>query len=474
MLMRGTPGLRGKGTYGPDFYNNPIPKVPEGGAGGDALFIDGDKTNDYFGVTGEHAELVGGQGGGGGGVRWDSLNPAAVAFTQSNLPPCKWDAKGGGGGGGAGAVAIHAMGTITITETGKIVARGGRGGRGERVITSSAGGGGGAGSGGVVILHSGTAIILEESSDPDPDAVGATVDVTGGIMGDARESESIAGGPQEVCPIDKKPKNEFCSLSWADGGQGGFGLIQLMVPNPDENLTPPPSEIATAKVMVGATVFDADSKTGTYGYTKNGYITYERVFLTYDPAAYPITIPFGELDIPPYPLTDHLTFENGPVADPYSTLANISEISYGLSKWIDLGAAVRRPPVGSKPAPAFPGFRGTDSSTGIVITKNGYVENYWITGPGSNDIEVKSPLLELTHFIDEDNEVKVEFQGAHAAAPGLSVPGDDKSDWTADISELSGYQFIRYRVALNVAKSGNFSLSSIRPQVDKIRIRVKY
>ena len=48
------------------------------------------------------------------------------------------------------------------------------------------------------------------------------------------------------------------------------------------------------------------------------------------------------------------------------------------------------------------------------------------------------------------------------------------SDWTPDIRSLSGYQLIRFKVKLNVAKSGNLKPSSTRPQVNQVRIRVAY
>ncbi|MBU0753556.1 MAG: hypothetical protein KJ645_00350, partial [Planctomycetes bacterium] len=481
---KGICGVQGKGKYVPDDYGNALSGTPMGGASGDVLFMDGNPNNDYFGPAGEIYELKGGQGGGGGGVRWDSLNPQAKTSAPPNWPACSFDGKGGGGGGGGGALAIHALGSIRITETGKILACGGVGGRGEMTGSSNFGGAGGGGSGGTVILQSGTSIILEESSDPGGNKVGATIDVSGGQMGDAKIDEDFVGeSPSETCPKGNLLNRQYCSLSYGDGGQGGFGIIQLMVPDPTKDLIPAPADWMDAKISVGATLFDADPDQGEYSQfsivnPNDGlyylWTVYERQLLTYEPGAYPKTFVFGDSDVFPFPPEDEIVVEEGPVMDPFKTLSNLSALSYGLSEWIDLGAMVRRPKINGMPSPVFKPFKGTDSLTGVVPTINGYVVDYFLTGPGSNDIEISAPDLGIHHFIPDQNEVAVEFQGARAAVPGLSLPGTDQSTWTADLSTLSGYQFLRFRIKFDVAKDAVLAPTNTRPQVDKIRIRLSY
>jgi hypothetical protein len=479
-LQTGTHGQRGKGTHVPDNLGGAIPKEGEGGVPGAAMFVDPDPDNNFFGPDGEHKEVFGGQGGGGAGCRWDSLNPNCYKQTPPGWPQCMWDAKGGGAGGGGGAVAIHALGTITVAETGRLLSHGGMAGRGEQTGAANFGGGGGGGSGGAIILEAGEKIILEESSDPDPEAKGAWLEVTGGDMGDGRETTAIVGqSPALTCPFGDKPSPQYCSLSRGDGGQGGFGIIQLMVDDPDNNLIPPPADIATAKVFVGAYYFDADPDTGEYDYTPKGFPYYERWYLTYedDPEAYPKYFVWGKPGEEPLPDVTMYVVPEPPLVSPYKTVSYLSAVSYGLSQWIDLGSAIHRPEVDMGggmmvKAPAFFGFEGTDPVTGLVNLQNGYVKNFNV--PELNDIELMAPDLGLHHFIPPDNEVGVEFQGAHAAVPGLSTPGDEMTEWTADLTKLSGYQFIRYRVRLNVATSGELNLGNTRPQVDKIRLRAKY
>lgn len=219
---------------------DPVRTKP-GGLPGDGVFVDDDPTNDYVGVDGELETLFGGQGGGGGGSRIDSMDhllwsadkvgspvtpgfPYPKLFAGVALSPTRYDAKGGGGGGGGGAVRIRAHGDLRIGRTGRIDASGGKGGGGEIVQASSWAGGGGGGSGGVVLLSAGGDLVLEADpgnrlpamADADGDR-GATIDVSGGLGKDARTSPRF----------HTSSVNESGHASRSDGGQGGFGLVQL-------------------------------------------------------------------------------------------------------------------------------------------------------------------------------------------------------------------------------------------------------
>jgi hypothetical protein len=216
------------------------------GPPGDLLFKDGDPTNDYIGPGGELDILIGGQGGGGGGTRVDSFNAAfwsanrvatpgafppaappffpALSFNNIYWSPMLYDAKGGGGGGGGGSVQIVSFGDILVTRTGRIDASGGAGKGGEIIGNSNYSGAGGGGSGGAIVLQAAGVIRME--ADPDHDtpfyvdesgAMGASLDVSGGFGHDAETS------PDDTIAAPKAD-NEFTR---SDGGQGGFGMIQL-------------------------------------------------------------------------------------------------------------------------------------------------------------------------------------------------------------------------------------------------------
>jgi hypothetical protein len=211
---------------------------------GDLVFKDGNPDNDFFGGDGELQVLIGGQGGGGGGTRVDSMKHSLWAFDSVGSPfpgtppppcypnlnigfwvaPTLYDAKGGGGGGGGGSLLIRSFGDIVISRDGHIDASGGDGGGGETVGSSNYSGGGGGGSGGAVILQAAGEIRCEADANhksqwfvDDSGAMGAAIDVSGGRGMDAT---MLAGALTDF----NKPNYEF---SRSDGGQGGFGLIQL-------------------------------------------------------------------------------------------------------------------------------------------------------------------------------------------------------------------------------------------------------
>jgi len=216
-----------------------------GGLPGDLVFTDGDPTNDFIGEGGELPVLIGGQGGGGGGTRIDSIKhilwsadhigtaltpPVAPPYYPALLiaifvSPTVFDAKGGAGGGGGGGVQIRSFGDIEVSKTGHIDARGGHGGGGEVVQNSNTGAGGGGGSGGAILLQAAGSLIVaadqghEAASYTDSDGKnGASLEVSGGFGKDAQT---------ETPTKDFTFKAYTYEWTRSDGGQGGMGLIQL-------------------------------------------------------------------------------------------------------------------------------------------------------------------------------------------------------------------------------------------------------
>lgn len=184
-----------------------------GGAGGDmassgfrGLPVSGTVTAGFGGVYGGPNATAGGGGGGGGGAyagndgsggsnSTPAVNTGGAGgagatganhqFTILNGSPGGGGGSGsdlegaGGGGGGGGTVVIHAVGDVTISATGKILARGGNGGN---AISGGSGGGGGGGS--IKIF---TVANLEL-------AAGSSVDVTGGMAGATVSGTAGVGG----------------------------------------------------------------------------------------------------------------------------------------------------------------------------------------------------------------------------------------------------------------------------------------
>jgi len=163
----------------------------QGGRAGDALFVDMDPLNDFWGekvtpagnIVGEVQRPEPGRGGGGGG---DAV-PSAV-FPNPNFSPVA-DEKGAGGGGGGGLVVFRAR-TFVIGPEGRIVADGGDGGGGENTFFfDRIGGGSGGGSGGWIVVDA----LLIDLRQARPDAFSA-LGGRGGVGANDQHDVEGAGG----------------------------------------------------------------------------------------------------------------------------------------------------------------------------------------------------------------------------------------------------------------------------------------
>jgi len=433
---------------------------PQGGAAGEAVFKDEESDNDFIGQGGEVDFLHGGQGGGGGGSRLDSMNPATISMAASWFPPLDrsaYDAKGGGGGGGGGALGIYALGEIVITSTGSIMARGGDGGGGEVIGHSNFGGGGGGGSGGAVILDSAEKIAIRQD---------AVIDVSGGWLGDAKERTKVTLKAHEGnnCLLGPSHRASFCCWGEGDGGYGGYGLVQLQVSDWANDIEVDDWKSIFAEICV----VDWEGPDGlcdeTPVFCKCGPINCAHMY-------YHFVINRDSTDSW-FPRTYEIDGYEC-LVPPSKTPTTLGPLSYGLSDWLDMGQTVHRDSIGGNPAPVFVGFTGIDTTTGLVIEHSGYIPN-----PEDNDIEVYAPDWDggTVHYIPEENEVSVMFQGANPVMPGSRVPDPDSiTAWTADITTLNGMQFVRIRVGLNTAKDGfNLTPSSPKPQVNFVRVKMQY
>jgi len=446
---------------------------PKGGDPGIWPFGDGDPANDFIGLGGEMIHIQGGQGGGGAGSRLDSMNPASIQAAAGWFPPLDrsaYDAKGGGGGGGGGALAIYALEEILIWPGGTLLARGGEGGVGEVIGHGNFGGAGGGGSGGAIILDSAKRIHLYYNS---------VIDVSGGYPGDAKEvtwtnsnGQNWSAFKTNNCLIPARGhRGSYCNWSIGDGGPGGYGLVQLQVPDWSTDLTIVDEESVFADVVKvdwygeywgNNAICDGtptECKCFTGGNGKNCLEKYYHYKVKYDSnAKFPKTYDDPEEEC---------------LIDPAKTPTTLGPLSYGLSKWIDMGQIIHRDPVGGYPAPYFLGFTGIDLSTGLVITQNGHIPN-----PEDNDIEVYAPDWDngTVHYIPDENAVSVLFQGAEPVVRGSKVPDPNSyTEWTADITSLSGKQFIRFKVELNTAREPYpLTPTSPKPQVNFVRIKMKY
>lgn len=495
-FIEGGQGYHGLGMYGADpthpdryiardswwFYDghpDPVLDVnyyettdPPGGAAGDAVFPDGDPSNDYIGEGGEVKYLRGGQGGGGAGSRLDSMNPETIPKAQQWFPPVDrsaYDAKGGGGGGAGGGLALVALDGIVLRSTASILASGGRGGGGEVIGHANFGGAGGGGSGGAVILDSAEKITIES---------GAVIDVSGGWPGDAKEMtvysfnnlrHNLCLNPNLEGQLQDRHFKLYCSWSQGDGGFGGHGLVQLQVPPPvEDNLVYEEDSIFADLCLIDwrndPICKGNDPVTNPRcGCNASGIDTCAKKYHHY-------LINYDQNDYPSFP---RAVGTDGPLVDPSQTPTTLGPKSYGLSRWIDTGQVIDREDVSGLPAPFYQDFIGI-LQDGTVYTENGYIPN-----PDQNDIRVDAPDLLMANYIPDDNQVQIVFQGADALLPGSGIPDPSTivpgpGQWTANLRDLAGKQFIRFSICLDTAVNVSLTPDSTKPQVNYVRIRVQY
>ncbi len=337
-------------------------------------FTDAQDDNNFFGtlikpsgeqVRGELTSLWAGSGGGGGGDAVTSSTFPLTPFTVSG------DEKGCGGGGGAGGLLILAIGDIIIAPNGSVTADGGHGGGGENnFLRDRIGGGSGGGSGGHIVMSSAGSIIIqaEATSDSTGDFYRDSIEITrhtmrplralGGQGGVGRRDRCGASGegpvgwradgipaeafegrtdiPPNVDPLpntfdwcNRLPSGNDCSdlipgpegTAFGGGGDGGPGIIQLHVSDPDTQL-----------------VFGAAGLTG------------------YETAGIDVTRSM----VPP-PLGWSTPTERPDVLVPF-----FSSRSESFSRWIPLGLA-RQNPDGTSNQLEFV-FEGTDDDASVTRT----------------------------------------------------------------------------------------------------------
>jgi hypothetical protein len=312
----------------------------KGGAIGPDPFLDDNEDNNFFGtlltsggdlILGELTQTWAGSGGGGGG---DAVNSSTFPLTPFNP---KGDEKGSGGGGGGGGLRILAIEEISVGPVGRIVADGGHGGGGENTsFFNRVAGGSGGGTGGHIVLSSATRVEVSGQADggeawysDNPVAGTHGVRAISSLGGQGGAGNANKGGAKEtgattwrcdriprswVEPVDGPnvpPRDNSCYSNQPDfndliggptvgaGGDGGPGIIQVHVDNPQADFIFPD---------IG----------GIYGGTNNSGTNAADVSLLFTPP------PFGWTD-PNSPVDRFIPFFGG--------------VSIAQSKWIPLGLA---------------------------------------------------------------------------------------------------------------------------------------
>lgn len=333
-----------------------------GGLIGPDPFLDDNEDNNFFGtlltssgelILGELTQTWAGSGGGGGG---DAVASSTFPLSPFNF---KGDEKGAGGGGGGGGLRILAIEEIMVGPLGRIVADGGHGGGGENTsFFNRVGGGSGGGTGGHIVISSATRVEVHGQAEDgmtwytdDANANDHGKRAISSLGGQGGAGNGNKGGAKETGPVrwrcdripkmwvepsdsamNVPPRDNSCYVNqpnFADGvggptqgagGDGGPGIIQVHVDNPNANFTFPDIP-------------------GTYGGNSNTGANAADASLLFTPP------PYGWAD-PDSPVDRFVPFFGG--------------ISQAQSDWIPLGLA--RIGAGGADGQVSFEFAGTDAN----------------------------------------------------------------------------------------------------------------
>ena len=429
--------------------------------------------------------------------------------------------KGAGGGGGAGQLLIFAIGKIKLGATGSIVGNGGIGFSGESIINTDKGvSGSGGGSGGHIVLHTNTALDLSEifvGSASNSGEIGnltanPAVTVYGGRRGWA--------GPNLIKIPNTAIDDGNGDFMIGRGGAGANGIIQIHVPNPNTDIIWPPDAAPGIRDYVGNNPVDTDRLEEMLG-----------LFTVPDPYA---LIPFfssasmmqstwidtgyAGLRLSPdsdpqnwiYPqfADPTLRFEgtapSGVVLKSGENVAPLGEVASGANSAADYDSfAVSLSGAAAAFAPEF--LRNPELLVGydLLPNRNG-ASTFEITAAsydrGADRLDLSTRVSDgplpfavggaaewgvrrkffrletsgLKDYLPNSTLVQVVFQGAKERTPGSNEPGDPfpgPNVWTADLADLDGYRFIRYRVTFEADALGQgISLSSPLPLLEYLKV----
>ncbi|MBK8098192.1 MAG: hypothetical protein IPK26_13855 [Planctomycetes bacterium] len=447
-----------------------------GGAAGPGAFTDLRADNDFFGtaidprrqlrITGEIAVPRGGTGGGGGGDLSDTGNCAEVDPNFIN------DRKGGGGGGGGGCLVIQAIGRITVEATGRIVADGGHGGGGEQAGSCNEGGGGGGGSGGMILLMAGERIVLHTRGsnaawtyqENDYDCVLSAdggVTLTGTFGGPNVTGKYPASGqlPMTGVEYDQNPL----------GGFGGLGVIQLMAP-PGDN-----ADGTNTILDDGIDVFRSGQQLS--GAQKQRMLAWRGLpqpdGRRVDDAGNVVDIGANEGDIRPAPQL---------LPTP------ISARSRARSRWLPLGAAVRRPLAAPDGGARYLLANGGNGAVpGPQFSFAGTTTNAAVGGPGWVAFDVvggralaAAPAVLSTPAGIARAEVGIVHRGQAAhrielSEAALGELSDRYAHYRVEIADVAGNALGSFRILAHEAQSLVVAATAPWPQgAGRLQVRAHF
>ncbi|MBC8327527.1 MAG: hypothetical protein H8E31_02160 [Planctomycetes bacterium] len=460
------------------------------------------------------------------------LDPLSNFFPDENFP-YGWTYKywkGAPGGGGGGQLQIMSIGPIILGPNTRLLANGGSGNGGESLGEGSSDlirqvSGSGGGSGGHIILQSATGLDLS-SIDVGADPVGSPPAVApelGQAIGGRRgwaysEGVTLSGGVPDG-------NSDFMI---GRGGAGANGLIQIHVPEPVEdiawhaggassirdylqhsNLSGPldtdrleeildlyfePKPFALIPAFSPKSQFQTSwIDTGLAGLRDpipaNDYPNYASALLGFQGIS-TATGAVATSNAKVVPLAAIATGSNiglnGPAYTAFQVLIPSASATFGLTATADM--MLRNPTllVGYDFLPDSTGAatfeiteasynRGADQLTLTTVMADGSLllalnpsNPVWSMRPKFFRVMTSGQKSRLP----DSAGITFEFQGAAETSKGSNIPGTPTA-WTADLANLEGMRFIRYRVTFNIDAAGSgVTVNSERPALQLVKVPI--
>ncbi|MCH2112608.1 MAG: hypothetical protein MK213_07100, partial [Planctomycetes bacterium] len=505
----------------------------DGGLAGQPVFSDdGDTRDDFYGTrlnndgTVTQGELFSGWAGSGGGASGDSQMirristavPLRDYFPTRPFPPTGsgyYYRKGAPGGGGGGQLQILAIGPVILGSSSSIESNGGIGHGGESTIyTQGQISGSGGGAGGHIVIHSATAIDL--SLIDVGNATTATdvfnlnqktvVEAIGGRRGWSGSWNSRIGSTNTYDGNGDQMVGR--------GGAGANGLIQFHVPDPNTDyfwntwsrngilaFIAPTGAVdtdrlemildlyASPKPYALLPFFAAKSQMQSIWLDTGMAFVHRESLGDYPQWSNPM-LAFDGVDT----TTGAINVSGGEIIDlPDLVTGTTSQASFTLNTISVLDASVRfaglehflRHPMALVGYTVLPNVLDAleavvidasyDASADILLLTTDINDGALSAGAvAGEDWSIRPRFFTVRTTGDRDGlptnaGINIVFQGTDDPENGQILPG--AVEWTANMADLDGLRFIRYRVTFDIDATGaGVSPTSPRPEMDYLKI----
>jgi len=435
-----------------------------------------------------------------------------------------WSAyrKGAGGGGGGGQLQIWAVGPITLGSTSKVWANGGIGYTGESLGNANNGiGGSGGGSGGHIVFHTSarldlSAFFVGSASNASQFPNLTPVDKVQAFGGRRGWSDPVNA---PFLPTGSGDGNGNFMIG--RGGAGANGVIQMHVPDPLTDIVWPAAASAGIKAYIGnpvntdkleealalftiPTAFALIPFSSSASMVQSEWIDTGLAGLRLSPDQ-----DIGDWIYPDFASALHkflgtstttgLVSVTNQKVDPQAVVATGSTTAVNFASYeltipgasALFAARFLRSPELLIGYDVYPKAAGTAAFQIVAATYDRANDTLRLSSrttdsPMEFALDPNDPVWSVRekYFRVETNgvrdsmpsstSIKLEFQGADEAGPGLNEPGPPFPSgvaWTTNLATLKGYRYVRYRVTFDAdAQNTGIDLNSPLPLLDYLKL----